>query len=77
MRKRIADFSPCADPPDFGRFYGSRSLALRAWCSPKTSLIAHAKHGFTDGTVKDCVNNLLLYSRRVAAEYVVCYTPPF
>ena len=69
------DFSPSLDPPDFGRFYGSRCCALRAWCSPKTSLIAHAKHGFTDGTcltIKDII--VLLNHKRVATGKTVLGT---
>ena len=60
MHKAFAAVWPSCDPPDFGRFPRSRGFALRASCSPKTSLIAHAKHGFTDGTVLT-IKDIVLY----------------
>ena len=81
MRKGFGGVWPSCDPPDFGRFTpahaGFGCARPRRPCSPKTSLIAHAKHGFTDGTVKNLVSILLLlYSRRAAGEFVLCSTPP-
>ena len=54
-RKRFVGFEPSSHTPDFGRFFpltGTGGLrAATAPCSPKTSLVAHATHGFTHGRV--------------------------